>query len=391
MRPLARCLLPSILMMTGAAPALGAQLFWLDSSFQSPRLTRANIDGAFPVSIDLPPQSLPQSLALDPASRTLYWTELTIHDAHVRRASSDLSTYSPQGQEPTPWSCLRGIAVDSDNQKLYVTATNLQIGSRIERMNPDGSERESLQIFGSGSASEPRDLALDLAVGRMYWCDFGTNTIQSASLNQGSSRTDVITGLHGPSGLALDLVNDRIYWTETNNGTIGHASLDGTGATTLIADLAAPLAITLDAEGKRIYWTEIGTPRIRSARLDGTDVRTISIPGEVPTGIWVVGTSPADAPLSSLFLEFALEHPAPNPATTATTLAFTIPEAGSVRVGVFDVQGREVVRLADRRFEAGRHFVEWDGGDGHRSANGIYFVRCDWNGKAAAQRVTWIR
>jgi hypothetical protein len=314
-----------------------------------------------------------------------------MQDAHIRRAGTDLSIVAA---DPglTPWSCLRGIAVDAGQQKIYVTATNLERGPYIARMNLDGSQPESLQKFASGARSEPRDLALDPGAGRMYWSDFGTNSIRRADLAPGSPRTDVITGLSGPSGIALDLLNDRIYWTETNGGSIGSANLDGTGAVMLITGLRSPSGLAVDVEGDRIYWSEIGTPRICSARLDGTDVMTLPLPVGFPAGIWVDGTTaPADAPALDPILAFALERPTPNPVATATALAFTLPEAGPVRMGVFDVQGREVVRLVDAALEAGRHVVTWEEHQSRSVAGGVYFVRCVWNGQAATQRVTWIR
>jgi len=77
-------------------------------------------------------------------------------------------------------------------------------------------------------------------------------------------------------------------------------------------------------------------------------------------------------------LEFALLPARPNPSFAATTLAFQLPAATRVTLDVLDLQGRLVRRLADRRFEAGRHLVPWDGGraeDGHRASPGVYFAR----------------
>lgn len=52
-------------------------------------------------------------------------------------------------------------------------------------------------------------------------------------------------------------------------------------------------------------------------------------------------------------------------------VAFSLERDEDVQVSVLDVQGREVARLANGRFTAGRHTLAWDGGD---AAPGLYFV-----------------
>ncbi len=79
----------------------------------------------------------------------------------------------------------------------------------------------------------------------------------------------------------------------------------------------------------------------------------------------------------------------PNPFRDVLHLRLGIPvEAGTVRLGVFDVGGRMVARLHDGPWAPGRQEVRWDGrdGQGRRVASGVYFVRLEtranrWTGK----------
>ena len=67
---------------------------------------------------------------------------------------------------------------------------------------------------------------------------------------------------------------------------------------------------------------------------------------------------------------FAVEQNSPNPANPTTTIGFTLPEAGSVTVDVFNVAGQRVDTLVNDFMDAGKHSVVWDGAD---VSSGVYF------------------
>jgi hypothetical protein len=62
----------------------------------------------------------------------------------------------------------------------------------------------------------------------------------------------------------------------------------------------------------------------------------------------------------------------PNPLTEAVTLSYALPEAGPVRLAVYDLLGREVAVLADGMQPMGRHEARLDG-----LAAGVYVVRME--------------
>lgn len=68
---------------------------------------------------------------------------------------------------------------------------------------------------------------------------------------------------------------------------------------------------------------------------------------------------------------------APNPAREAATIQFDLPQRGAVALGIYDVAGRLVRRLADESFEPGRYSRTWDGSTdaGTHAAAGLYYVR----------------
>ena len=67
----------------------------------------------------------------------------------------------------------------------------------------------------------------------------------------------------------------------------------------------------------------------------------------------------------------------PNPFTSVTTMAFTLPERADVKLAVYDVAGRRVATVFDGERNAGDHEVEWNGrsDDGQLVGSGVYFLR----------------
>ena len=83
-------------------------------------------------------------------------------------------------------------------------------------------------------------------------------------------------------------------------------------------------------------------------------------------------TEPIGVPSPGLALS---NHP--NPFNPSTVIEFSLPGAGHVSVGIYDVGGRLVRKLVDREMEAGSWDVEWDGrgAGGAVMPSGIYFCR----------------
>ena len=62
----------------------------------------------------------------------------------------------------------------------------------------------------------------------------------------------------------------------------------------------------------------------------------------------------------------------PNPFNPETTLAWTLPQSGEAALIVYDIQGREVVRLVDGYHPAGFHQIEFNASS---LTSGVYFAR----------------
>jgi len=75
--------------------------------------------------------------------------------------------------------------------------------------------------------------------------------------------------------------------------------------------------------------------------------------------------------------QFVLEQNHPNPLSGKTSIRFALPSSASIRLEIFDAQGRRVQTLARGRYEAGYYSIEWDRLDsgGSPVQPGIYVYR----------------
>ncbi len=106
---------------------------------------------------------------------------------------------------------------------------------------------------------------------------------------------------------------------------------------------------------------------------------------DVRTGLDPTAVAGSPAPAQQRWLDPG----APNPFGASTELSYTLPEAGRVRLGIYDVQGRQVAQISDERQPAGRHTRRWDGRDarGHLLPAGMYLVRLEFGGQVETQKL----
>lgn len=75
--------------------------------------------------------------------------------------------------------------------------------------------------------------------------------------------------------------------------------------------------------------------------------------------------------------DYELRQNYPNPFNPYTSIEYSLPRIGWVRIDVFNVLGERVRTLVDEKQKAGSHSVKWDGTDDedHSVPSGIYFCR----------------
>ena len=73
----------------------------------------------------------------------------------------------------------------------------------------------------------------------------------------------------------------------------------------------------------------------------------------------------------------------PNPFNAETRISFSLVRTGHAEVTVFDITGKLVADLYNRRANAGIHSVSWNGSSnaGQSVSSGVYFCRLKIDGK----------
>jgi PKD repeat protein len=109
----------------------------------------------------------------------------------------------------------------------------------------------------------------------------------------------------------------------------------------------------------------------------GRDTVTIALQGDLSTGARFSGNIQVvvKGPVSGSALEASV---APNPLNPATKLYFATSKPGSVRVDLFDLQGRLVRTIQGSTYmAAGSHemMIDGRGQAGEKLASGVYFIR----------------
>jgi hypothetical protein len=86
---------------------------------------------------------------------------------------------------------------------------------------------------------------------------------------------------------------------------------------------------------------------------------------------------------------FKLYRNSPNPFRGATRIAYDLPVRSKVLLSIYDVDGRQVARLADGWQEAGRYNLKWDGRDkrGRACPTGVYFCSLKTEEDAAVRKM----
>lgn len=158
---------------------------------------------------------------------------------------------------------------------------------------------------------------------------------------------------------------------------VGENAVDAEGTLTLTAGEAVPIVLEYFEDTGRaevtLSWSSPWHSRVTISQHQLYTQRPQPLPNSL-------NETSAEA--------LALEPGAPNPFATQSTLAYSLPTSGPVRMAVYDLLGRQVAVLVDGERAAGRHAATLDA---RPLASGAYIVRLEAGGSALTQKVFVVR
>ncbi|MDD3578527.1 MAG: two-component regulator propeller domain-containing protein [Candidatus Cloacimonetes bacterium] len=79
----------------------------------------------------------------------------------------------------------------------------------------------------------------------------------------------------------------------------------------------------------------------------------------------------------------------PNPFNPSTTITFSVPKDGLVRIDIYNIKGQKVKELNNSEMLRGHHDIIWDGKDADQQnvCSGIYFVKLQSSGAVSTRKI----
>lgn len=190
-----------------------------------------------------------------------------------------------------------------------------------------------------------------------------------------------------PTG-GLCLSGDNYVDTKDGGSVTVPYTTEGSGSYVVrfgyvLASGATSATLTInDGTGQTVTLTGDAGKKLEVDVTVSLDEGANSIKFDVPTGgVWVdrmdffslgsTGTSIED----DTFVDgFRLDQNYPNPFNPSTLINFSLPQAGDIKLSVYNILGQRVAVLANGKFTAGTHTVRFDGTG---LASGMYLYRLE--------------
>jgi hypothetical protein len=286
-----------VAMVAGASPAVAADtIYW--GNFDSSTIGFANLDGSGgggQLDTNGATVDAPDGLAIDSLTGRLYWANFGGTGAGTTISFANLGggaggVLNPNGATVTGPD---GPAIDPVARKIYWANSDNTI-SFADLSGTGGGQLNTTGAF----VDVPNDVAIDPAAGKIYWANGGTsgadphaNTIYFANLDGSGGGGQLNTSgatITFPNGLAIDPAVGRIYWANNDSShPVSFANLNGSGGGDLnvppTSNGAGSFGLALDPAAGKVYYGAGNA--IFFANIDG------SAGGQLNTG-----TAPLNSP-----------------------------------------------------------------------------------------------
>ncbi len=187
------------------------------------------------------------------------------------------------------------------------------------------------------------------------------------------------------------------------------------GTTVMDTSLTFQWESSSDVDGDSLNYTLILTGTDFFSAYEAGDsllltLSTLELPRSTPIEWWIRVSDSADMVNSEsrsftidatvgiedsmpLPTAWILEQNYPNPFNPSTTISFSMPAQSRIQLTVYDISGREIVRLADGMYSQGTYQVHWNGLDEafNPVSSGLYMYRLEGNGFSQNKRMLFLK
>jgi len=122
------------------------------------------------------------------------------------------------------------------------------------------------------------------------------------------------------------------------------------------------------------------------AILGGTSLSDLQANADAAIAKYGTMTAVDDDPIKPG--EFFLSQNYPNPFNAQTTIEFTVPSHGQVKLEAFDILGRKIGDLLNETMESGKHSYIWDCSD---MSTGVYFYKLTIGDQTSTRKMTLLK
>jgi hypothetical protein len=145
------------------------------------------------------------------------------------------------------------------------------------------------------------------------------------------------------------------------------------------------VSATNDASGHRYTWVDnnVVNGRTYYYKLHIVDANGAHVYNDGNAAVIASAT-----PSAGLATEYALSQNYPNPFNSQTSFSFSMAAADHVTLKVFDLLGREVATVVDKKMEAGRHSVNWSA---EGLATGVYVYTLSTGGFSDTKKLLFLK
>ncbi len=243
---------------------------------------------------------------------------------------------------------IHAVVYDNQDNRRKSNSVKILVGTPpLVRYEAEAAIRVGTGMSVKSSADASGGAYVDVATN-----ETGTKIIWIINNVLGAGNFDITFGYN------LNYDTPKGQYINVNGVRIGELMFDGVTKVWLEKSINVPLRFGSNSIEMEMSWGWMY-------------VDYLAVPSEVVTSVKSAEGVPAS---------FYLMQNYPNPFNPLTTVEFQLAQSSYITLTVYDLLGREVVRLIDEKMQAGKYQVQFEA---HSYASGMYFLRmmaCD-NGK----------